>query len=127
MIQVVDNYLRSGIRFVYLQLCPRNDRNRVPGDRATVGADGTMTDVGMWIDHRHEHARGGETMRVENPATEEMIASVPRAQAADVAAAVEHARVAQREWRRCLGSTRRSSCTRWPRACAPCIESWPRR
>ncbi|RPI57600.1 MAG: aldehyde dehydrogenase [Acidobacteria bacterium] len=57
----------------------------------------------MWIDHRHEHARGGETMRVENPATEETIASVPRAQAADVAVAVEHARAAQRDWRRLPG------------------------
>jgi len=62
-----------------------------------------MTGLAMWIDHRHEHARGGETMRVENPATEETIASVPRAQAADVAVAVEHARAAQRDWRRLPG------------------------
>ncbi len=62
-----------------------------------------MSGLGMWINHRHEHARGGETMRVENPATEETIASVPRAQEADVAAAVEHARAAQREWRRLPG------------------------
>jgi len=62
-----------------------------------------MTEVGMWIDHQHNQARGGETMPVENPATEETIASVPRAQAADVAAAVERARHAQREWRRVPG------------------------
>ena len=62
-----------------------------------------MTEVGMWIDHRHEAARGRETMVVENPATEEAIAAVPRAQAADVDAAVERARVAQREWRRVPG------------------------
>ncbi len=62
-----------------------------------------MTEVAMWIDHRHESARDGGTMRVENPATEETIALVPRAQAADVAAAVERARMAQREWRRVPG------------------------
>jgi len=62
-----------------------------------------MSEVGMWIDNRHDGARGGETMRVENPATEETIAMVPRAQAADVGAAVERARHAQREWRRVPG------------------------
>jgi betaine-aldehyde dehydrogenase len=62
-----------------------------------------MTHVAMWIDHRHETATGGETMRIENPATEEAIASVPRAQAPDVAAAVERARAAQRDWRRVPG------------------------
>jgi len=62
-----------------------------------------MTEVAMWIDHRHDGARGGETMPVENPATEETIASVPRAQAADVAVAVERARSAQRAWRRVHG------------------------
>ena len=62
-----------------------------------------MTEVGMWIDHKHEAALGRETMVVENPATEEAIAAVPRAQAADVAAAVERARIAQREWRRVPG------------------------
>jgi len=62
-----------------------------------------MSEVGMWIDHKREGAQSGETMRVENPATEETIATVPRAQAADVAAAVERARHAQREWRRVPG------------------------
>jgi len=62
-----------------------------------------MSEVGMWIDHRHDSARGGETMPVENPATEEILANVPRAQAADVAAAVERARHAQREWRKVPG------------------------
>jgi betaine-aldehyde dehydrogenase len=59
-----------------------------------------MTEVGMWIDHRHEHAAAGETIAVENPATEEAIALVPRAQSADVAAAVERARIAYQDWRR---------------------------
>jgi betaine-aldehyde dehydrogenase len=62
-----------------------------------------MTEVGMWIDHRYESARDGETMRVENPATEETIGLVPRAQASDVAVAVERARLAQRDWRRVPG------------------------
>lgn len=62
-----------------------------------------MREVGMWIDHREDAARGGETMAVENPATEETIARVPRAQAADVAAAVERSRRAQKEWRRVPG------------------------
>ena len=62
-----------------------------------------MSEVGMWIDHKREGAQSGETMRVENPATEETLATVPRAQAADVAAAVERARHAQREWRRVPG------------------------
>ncbi len=62
-----------------------------------------MTLRAMWIDHRDAHARGGETLDVENPATEETIASVPRAQAADVATAVATARAAQHEWRRLPG------------------------
>jgi acyl-CoA reductase-like NAD-dependent aldehyde dehydrogenase len=62
-----------------------------------------MSDVGMWIEHQHLAAKGGETMPVENPATEEIIATVPRAQAADVASAVERARHAQREWRKVPG------------------------
>ncbi len=62
-----------------------------------------MSTIGMWIDHQTGGARGGETMSVENPATEEIIATVPRAQDADVASAVERARHAQREWRRVPG------------------------
>jgi betaine-aldehyde dehydrogenase len=62
-----------------------------------------MNAYGMWIGHRHTAACGGETLTVENPATEEAIASVPRAQACDVAAAVEQARTAQRDWRRMPG------------------------
>jgi betaine-aldehyde dehydrogenase len=62
-----------------------------------------MSTVGMWIDHQHQGARSGETMPVENPATEEVLAHVPRAQAADVALAVERARHAQRTWRRVPG------------------------
>src|SRR5262249_37626045 len=45
-------------------------------------------------------AAGGETMPVENPPTEEVIATLPRAQAGGVAAAVEVARAAQPAGRR---------------------------
>ncbi|MGH7729648.1 MAG: aldehyde dehydrogenase family protein [Candidatus Eiseniibacteriota bacterium] len=62
-----------------------------------------MNDVAMWIDHQPRGAQGGETMPVENPATEEILAQVPRAQEADVAAAVERACFAQRGWRRLPG------------------------
>jgi betaine-aldehyde dehydrogenase len=59
--------------------------------------------VGMWIDHREQPAESGATLPVENPATEETIACVPRAQSADVARAVERARQAARSWRRVPG------------------------
>jgi betaine-aldehyde dehydrogenase len=45
----------------------------------------------------------GKQIRVENPATEEVIASVPIATAADVDDAVQRARTAQRDWRRVPG------------------------
>src|SRR5207244_1631089 len=61
------------------------------------------TEVGMWIDHRRVGARGDEKMTVENPATEETIGCVPRAQAVDVGVAVEAARRAQAAWRRVPG------------------------
>jgi len=57
----------------------------------------------MWIDHEHVGARDGETLTIENPATEEPIATVPRARAADVDAAVAAARRAQPGWRRLPG------------------------
>jgi betaine-aldehyde dehydrogenase len=57
----------------------------------------------MWMSGRSREAAGGETMPVENPATEEVLAMVPRAQVADVAAAVQFARKAQPAWRRVPG------------------------
>ena len=62
-----------------------------------------MNQVGMWMNGRSREAAGGETMPVENPATEEVLATVPRAQVADVAAAVQFARKAQTAWRRVPG------------------------
>jgi len=57
----------------------------------------------MWIGHRAVDAVSGATLAVENPATEETIATVPRAGAVDVARAVEAARGAQPAWRRVPG------------------------
>ena len=59
-----------------------------------------MRDVAMWIDHVDAPAAGGHHMMVENPATEETIGRVARAQRADVDAAVNAARRAQPGWRR---------------------------
>jgi len=62
-----------------------------------------VNQVGMWMNGGSREAAGGGTMPVENPATEEVLATVPRAQAADVAAAVQFARKAQPAWRRVPG------------------------
>ena len=62
-----------------------------------------MREVGMWIDHRPVEGRGGESVMVENPATEETIGAVPRGRAADIGAAVDAARRAQPAWRRMPG------------------------
>ena len=62
-----------------------------------------MNQVGMWMNGESREAAAGATMPVENPATEEVLATVPRAQAADVAAAVRCARQAQVHWRRVPG------------------------
>lgn len=59
-----------------------------------------MRDAAMWIDHVDAPAAGGHHMTVENPATEETIGRVARAQRADVDAAVNAARRAQPGWRR---------------------------
>src|SRR5205823_1726999 len=48
-------------------------------------------------------ARTGETMTIENPATEEAIATVPRARKEDVERAVAAAKRAQPAWRRVPG------------------------
>lgn len=54
----------------------------------------------MWIAREWVDARSGETLTIENPATEEPLATVPRARAEDVAAAVAAASRAQPGWRR---------------------------
>jgi len=62
-----------------------------------------VNEVGMWVNGAACGAAGGATMAVENPATEEVVGRVPRAQAADVAAAARCAREAQVGWRRVPG------------------------
>src|SRR5215471_14093429 len=62
-----------------------------------------MRDVGMWIEHQRVAAQGGDAMTIENPATEEPIARVPRARAPDIDRAVIAARRAQPLWRRLPG------------------------
>ena len=63
-----------------------------------------MRPLSMWIDGAEVGADSGATMPVENPATEELVASVPRAGAADVERAVAAARRAQPAWRRLPGT-----------------------
>ena len=54
----------------------------------------------MWIDGSWTSGASGATLDVQDPATEEVIARVPAANAADVAHAVEAAQRAFGEWRR---------------------------
>jgi acyl-CoA reductase-like NAD-dependent aldehyde dehydrogenase len=63
-----------------------------------------MKELSMWIDGAEVGAESGATMPVENPATEEIVATVPRAAAADVERAVAAARRAQPAWRRLPGT-----------------------
>jgi acyl-CoA reductase-like NAD-dependent aldehyde dehydrogenase len=60
----------------------------------------------MWIDGASVGARSGETLPVENPATESVIGTVPRARTADVTVPVEAARRTQPAWRRVPGLER---------------------
>ena len=57
----------------------------------------------MWIANRWTEARDGRVIEVRNPATEELLDTVPRASAADVDAAVAAAARAFPEWRRAPG------------------------
>ena len=59
-----------------------------------------IRDAKMWVEHRAVEARGGATLAVENPASEETVATVPRAAAADIDIAVAAAKRAQATWRR---------------------------
>jgi len=57
----------------------------------------------LWIDGEPTTAKSGETLTIENPATEEPIATVPRARKEDVERAIAAARKAQTHWRRVPG------------------------
>jgi acyl-CoA reductase-like NAD-dependent aldehyde dehydrogenase len=63
-----------------------------------------MKELAMWIEGAEVAAAGGATMPVENPATEEVLATVPRAAAGDVERAVAAARRVQPAWRRLPGT-----------------------
>lgn len=54
----------------------------------------------MWINGAMRASASGQTIPVQDPATEEIIDSVPAGNAEDVHAAVDAANVAFREWRR---------------------------
>src|SRR5262245_26372436 len=60
----------------------------------------------MWIANRETGAGDGRVFEVRNPATEEVLDTVPRASAADVDAAVAAARAAFPDWRRTPGIER---------------------
>ena len=53
----------------------------------------------LFIGGEYVNSTSAEVIEVENPATEEVIAEVPDADAGDIDRAVEAARRAQREWR----------------------------
>lgn len=57
----------------------------------------------LWIDHESVPALSGETLTIENPATEEAIATVPRARKEDAERAVAAAKRAQTGWRKLPG------------------------
>jgi acyl-CoA reductase-like NAD-dependent aldehyde dehydrogenase len=61
-----------------------------------------MNELSLWIDGAE--VPGAATMPVENPATEEVVARVPRASAGEVERAVAAARRAQPAWRRLPGT-----------------------
>jgi len=63
-----------------------------------------MRELSMWIDGGEVGADNRATMTVENPATEEIVATVPRAGVAEVERAVAAARRAQPAWRRLPGT-----------------------
>jgi aldehyde dehydrogenase (NAD+) len=67
------------------------------------------THEGHYIGGRTRPAEGDDVIEVVNPATEEVVATVPAGTAADVDAAVEAARAAAEEWRT-SGRDRRLAC-----------------
>jgi aldehyde dehydrogenase (NAD+) len=73
---------------------------------------GTQLIGGEWVP-----ARGGETIAVENPATAEVLAHVPRSGADDVADAVAAAQAAFPAWRDTSPSRRGQLLLDWARLC----------
>lgn len=78
----------------------------------TLIEDGTMLIGGDWVP-----AVGGETIAVVNPATRQVLATVPRGGAADVDAAVEAATKAFHSWRETDPGARGRLLERWADLC----------
>jgi aldehyde dehydrogenase (NAD+) len=86
-----------------------------PTDTLDVSAlltDGTQPIGGEWVP-----ARGGETIEVENPATGEVLAHVPRSRDEDVADAVAAASEAFPAWRDLNPSRRGQLLLEWAALC----------
>src|SRR5438067_10766478 len=81
-------------------------------DVQSLFADGTQLIGGEWVP-----ARAGETIAVENPATGEVLAHVPRSREADVADAVAAASEAFPSWRDLSPSRRGQLLLDWAALC----------
>jgi betaine-aldehyde dehydrogenase len=66
----------------------------------------TSNEPTLWIGGEYVASDASATLPVENPATEQILAEVPDASAADVDRAVAAARRAQRDWRKVDGLSR---------------------
>ncbi|MBB4931208.1 acyl-CoA reductase-like NAD-dependent aldehyde dehydrogenase [Lipingzhangella halophila] len=75
--------------------------------------EGLLDEGVQWIGGRWVPARGGETLAVINPATEESLLSVPRSGAADVDDAVRAAEEALPAWKAMDPSARAGLLRRW--------------
>ena len=81
-------------------------------DVATLLPEGRHIINGDWIE-----AHGGETIAVLNPATQEVIASVPRGGESDIDAAVKAAEAALPEWKAMSPVARAQLLYRWADLC----------
>src|SRR5580765_5406747 len=84
-------------------LLHRGDGMSVVFSQTTLPASssrGDSTVREMWINGAMQASASGQTIPVQDPATEEVIDSVPAGNAEDVHAAVDAAYVAFCEWRR---------------------------
>ena len=63
---------------------------------------------GQWMD-----AKSGETIDVTNPATGEVLGTIPKMGAAETAEAIEGARVAQQSWAAMTAKERHAILIKW--------------
>ena len=66
----------------------------------------------MYIDGQFTRGNSTEEIEVTNPATEEVLDTVPRGAAKDVESAVRSSNEAYKSWRK-MGANERVSCMRW--------------